>query len=55
MRQVSNYKDAEEQEFSHSMCKDREDKTKIKSNFPYRHILLNIPNKRGFNCASDGV
>ena len=31
------------------------DKVKIKTNFPYQHILLIIPNERGINCASDGV
>jgi len=34
---------------------DRKDKTKIKTNFPYQHTLLNIPNDGGFNCASDGM
>ena len=30
-------------------------KTKIKTNFPYQHTLLNIPNDGGLNCASDGI
>ena len=34
---------------------DRKDKTKIKTNFPYQHTLLNIPNDGGLNCASDGI
>ena len=29
------------------------DKTGIKTNFPYQHTLLYIPNERGLNCASD--
>ena len=29
--------------------------TKIKTNFPYQHSLLNIPNDGGLNCASDGI
>ena len=29
--------------------------TKIKTNFPYQHTLLNIPNDGGLNCASDGI
>ena len=32
-----------------------DDKTKIKTNFPYQHTLLNIPNDGGLNCASDGI
>ena len=32
-----------------------DDKTKIKTNFPYQHTLLNIPNDGGVNCASDGI
>ena len=34
---------------------DRLDKTKIKTNSPYQHTLLNIPNDGGLNCASDGI
>ena len=31
------------------------DKTKIQTNFPYQHTLLNIPNDGGLNYASDGI
>ena len=31
------------------------DNTKIKTNFPYQHTLLNKPNDGGLNCASDGI
>ena len=32
-----------------------DDKTKIKTNFPYKNTLLNIQNDGGLNCASDGI
>ena len=32
-----------------------DDKTKIKTNFPYQHTFLNIPNDGGLSCASDGI
>ena len=32
-----------------------DDKTKIKTNFPYKNTLLNIRNDGGLNCASDGI
>ena len=34
---------------------DHEDKTEIKTNYPYQHTLLIKPNERGLSCASDGV
>ena len=34
---------------------DRVHKTKIKTNFPYQHKLLNITNDGGLNCASNGI
>ena len=47
---------AQELLFSESVARaDRMDKTKIKTNFPYQHTLLNIPNDGELNCASDGI
>ena len=39
----------------HFLRTDRKDKTIIIKKILYQHTLLNIPNKGGLNCASDGV
>ena len=59
--QVSNNKDAEEQQFSHRMKNNarvgivpaREHLFREQVAL-FQHILLNIPNEWGLNCASDG-
>ena len=39
----------------HFIQRDRQDKTKRKTIFPYQHALWNISKEREHNCVSDGV